>query len=94
MNTALIFALAVAFAMIIGGALLEGRGSLRRGVRHIANGLRQALTEALFYVVLVAAALVVAVLAGGDAWSFVAIALAGAGLIALLILVIRRRRRH
>ena len=92
MNTALVFALAVAFTAIIGGALLEGRGSLRRGVRLIANGLRQTLTEALFYAAVVAVALLVAVLAGGDAWTFVAVA--GAGLAAVVILFLHRRIRQ
>jgi hypothetical protein len=94
MNSALLFALAVAFTFAIVGTLIAGRGSLRRGFRRLLKGLKEALSELLIYVVLGGAALLIAVLAGGDAWTFVAIAVAAVCLIVLVILVARRRTRQ
>ena len=94
MNTALVLALAVLLAVVIGGTLVAGCGSLRRGVGHVVEGLKKALGELLLYAVLFGAALLVAVLADGDAWTFVAIALAGASLLALVIVLVLRHRKR
>ena len=94
MNTALVLALAVLFTVLIGGTLVAGRGSLRRGMGHVAEGLKKALSELLLYAALFGAALLVAVLADGDAWTFVAMAMAGACLLALVIILVVRHRRQ
>ncbi len=93
MNPALIFALAVALAFAVAGILIAGRGSLRRGLSRVVLRLKGALGELLVWAVLGGAALLIAFVADGDAWTFVALAAAALCLIALAILVALRRKR-
>ena len=77
-----------------GTRLVAGRGSLRRGLSGVVLRLKEALTELLLYVVLGGTALLIAFVADGDAWTFVATAAAGVCLIVGVILLARRRSRR
>ncbi len=93
MNPALIFALAVLGVVIVGGAVVIGDGSLRCGVRRISGHLAGELAQLLVLAVFVAAALLMAVLADGGAWTFIAIA-ASVSVVVVIILLVPHRRCH
>ena len=93
MNPALIFALAVMLVLIVGGVVFMGDGSLRRGLRKFAEDMKGELPGVVLYAGMIGLALLLGVLADGDALTFIAMAVAGAVIVAVKFFILRRRRQ-